>query len=248
MRTTLVIGVLLFGPGTWVFGQSSSLFKADRAKEVAAAALTTQPAANGALPVNAGTTKQPSSTRNVALAKFSLTAVSPPEPAVIKVHDLIGVIVRHRYRARTDSRMEQESEWDIQARLDAWFRIHDRRWLQQDFGGGTPEISFNNQNELENQGRADRRDLLETRMMGKVIDVKPNGNLIIVASYSIGTDHDEQILALSGEISTRDIGPDRTVTSEKIFGLEIVTTPRGAIADATKRGWFKEALDLVKPF
>lgn len=248
MRMVLIFVVLIFGPASWVLGQSSSLFRLQRTIEGDNAVATTKPATNGALPAHAGTTAKPAVTRNMTLAQFSLTAVSPPEPQVIKVHDLIGVVVRHRYRARTDARMEQRSEWDIQAKLDAWFRIHDRRWLQQEFGGGKPEIEFTNENELRNQGRSDRRDVLETRMMGKVIDVKPNGNLVIVASYSIETDHDEQILALNGEISSRDIGPDRTVTSDKIFGLEIITTPIGAVSDATKRGWLKEALDLIKPF
>lgn len=246
MRLTTIILVLAFGPASLALGQSSSLFRAHERRLANQATATTRPAANGSLRAGAGTTA--SAPRNEALAKHSLTAVSPPEPTLIKPNDLIAVIVRHRYRSKSDAKMEQESEWDVSAKLDAFFRIHDRKLLQQAFRGGRPEVKFGSENELENEAKTDRRDILETRLMGKVLDVKPNGNLIIVASYSIGTDHDVQSLVLSGEINRRDLGPDRNISSDKIFDLKIRTYSHGAIVDGTKRGWFKKFLDKVKPF
>jgi len=248
MRLTTVCFVLAFGPASLALGQSSSLFRAHQHKLAARTATTTRPAANGSQRANAGTTAQASAPKNEALAKYSLTAVAPPEPTLIKPNDLIAVIVRHRYRVRTNSRLKQESQWDVATKLDAFFRIHDRKLLQQAFRGGKPEVTFSNQNDLENKVRADRRDILETRLMGKILDVKPNGNLIIVASYSIGTDNEIQTLVLSGEVNRRDLGPDRNISSEKIYDLKIRTYSRGAVADGTKRGWLKEILDTVKPF
>ncbi|MFQ5412309.1 MAG: flagellar basal body L-ring protein FlgH, partial [Phycisphaerae bacterium] len=247
-RPILVILIATLGPAGWALGQSSSLFRIHRARRMKEAAATTRPATNGALRANAGVAARPNSLGNLPLARYSLTAVSPPEPTVIKVNDLIGVIIRHRYNSKTKAKLEQDSEWDLSAKLEAWFRIHDRKLVQQPLRGGKPEVNFNNTSELDNKVKSDRRDILETRMMGKVIDVKPNGNLIIIAAYSIGTDLDTQTLVLSGEINSRDIKPDRTVTSDKIFDLKIGTASHGAIVDTIKRGWFKELLDNLKPF
>ncbi|MFQ5502217.1 MAG: flagellar basal body L-ring protein FlgH, partial [Phycisphaerae bacterium] len=219
-----------------------------RARQQAQSAATTQPASNGALRANAGVTVRPNSPRNEILTRLSLTAVSPPEPTVIKVNDLIGVIVRHRYNSKSDAKLKQDSEWDLTAKLEAWFRIHDRKLVQQPLRGGKPEVNFNNTNDMNNKVKSDRKDILETRMMGKVIDVKPNGNLIIIAAYSIGTDLDTQTLVMSGEVNSRDIKPDRTVTSDKIFDLKIGTASHGAVVDTIKRGWFKELVDSLKPF
>ncbi len=251
-----LMGMLALATATGLAtAQSSSLFQAHVQQQRAVRAQTTQPAANGAVRVNAGTVNgtqtpvQPQmQVQNQALAGVSLISTPMPEPKVIRVNDLIGVIVRHRYRSQIDARMQQDSEWDVESRLDAWFRIHDRKWQQQDFGGGRPEIGLSHQNEMENKGRSDRRDLLETRMQGKVIDVKPNGNLIIVAYYSISSDHDTQSLVLTGEVNQRDISADNTVTSDKVFALKIGSAPTGAVNDATKRGWLKELIDTVKPF
>ena len=267
MRNWTAVMVMTLAPAGFAAAQTSSLYKASQMQQqqAAAGAATSQPAGdgvpatvspavsataatNGALRVNAGSTPVPSAPRNLAVARYSLTSVSPPEPTLVKVNDLIGVIIRHRFRAQTDSRLQQKSEWDVATKLDAWFRIHDRKMQQQDFGGGKPEVKFTNENEMKNQGRTNRQDVVETRVMGKVIDVKPNGNLIIVAASKIEYGEDAQVLMLSGEINGRDVTPDRTVTSDKIYDLDVEIKNEGAVQDAVKRGWLKEILDTAKPF
>jgi flagellar basal body L-ring protein FlgH len=249
MRLAIPLLLLTFGPAGWAMGQSSSLFRAYAQRQVAQAATTTQPTVSGAIRTNAGTaTSAGGRPRNAVLAAHSLTAVTPPEPAVLQVHDHIGVIVRHRYRAQSDAKLEQSSEWDVAAKLDAWFRIHDRKWQQQALTGGKPEVSFKNKNDLENEGKAKRTDILETRLMGEVLDVKPNGNLFIAAVYQIGTGEDTQRMVLTGDVNRHNVNADGTVTSDKIANLYIDTSPEGSIADAIKRGWLKKALDAVKPF
>lgn len=249
MRLAIPLLLLTFGPVSWALGQSSSLYRAYAQRQAAIIAATTQPTGSGAIRTNAGTaTPTSGQPRNAILVAHSLTAVTPPEPTVLKVHDHIGVIVRHRYRAQSDAKLEQSSQWDVAAKLDAWFRIHDRKWQQQALTGGKPEVTFKNKNDLENEGKAKRTDVLETRLMAEVLDVKPNGNLLIAAAYTIGTGEDTQRMVLTGDVNRKNVNPDGTVTSDKIANLYIDTNPEGSIADAIKRGWLKKALDTVKPF
>jgi flagellar basal body L-ring protein FlgH len=249
------IGILLFGlaPAAAV-GQSSSLFNRSQQEPGHAAAATSQPAINGAIRADNGAAIPqmpvviPPQPRNAALAHFSLTAVTPPEPKSIGVNDFIGVIVRHRLRYQTDSRLEQKNKWNLQAKLAAWFRFHDRKLVQQDFERGTPEVKLDSKNDIQNRGVSDRRDVFETRLKAKVIDVKPNGNLSIFALTQVEIDDEKQYIVMTGECNKADIAPDGNVTSDKIFNLVIKTDNDGAVRDAVKRGWFKEFLDLAKPF
>lgn len=247
-RFAAILSLVTLGPVGWAMAQSSSLFKAHQAGVAQRQAAATQPAANGSVRANAGTTVQPGAGRNEPLAAVSLTAVSAPQPSAIQVNDLIGVIIRHRFRSQIDARLQQENEFDVQSKLDAWFRIHDHRWVQQDFQRGKPEVNFRNDVELQNQSRSNRQDILETRMNGRVIDVKPNGNLVIVASYEIDNGQDVQQLVLSGEIHPRDLSLDRTITSDKIAELRIKTTPEGDVANSTRPGWLKRIYDKLKAF
>jgi flagellar L-ring protein precursor FlgH len=245
---TLVMLILIFGPASWASGQSSSLFKRYAARRTELQGATTRPATNGALQVGAGPAAPQMAGRNQALARASLMAVELPEPKVIKVNDLVGVIVRYRLRHQSRAKIKQESEWELNAELAAWFRLHDSKWTNQPFRAGKPEIKFKNENELDNKGRAERKDLFETRIMAKVIDVKPNGNLIIVAWQNMTIDKEVQYLRLTGECHSKDITPDGNITSDKVFALDVQTMNEGAVRDAVKRGWFKELLDTWKPF
>jgi flagellar L-ring protein precursor FlgH len=246
MRVALMLLVLSLGPATWALGQSSSLFL--RGQSAKAASAATRPATNGALRTDAGAAMAVGPGRNAALSRVSLTAVAPSEPRVIKVNDLIGVVVRYRLRHQSTSKLKQDDKWDAQAKLDAWFRIHDRKLVEQDFERGTPELKFKSKNQLDNKGEANRSDVFETRLMAKVMDIKPNGNLILVGWSRMEIDDEMQYLRMTGECNREHISPDGTISSDKIFGLDVQTMNHGAVKDAVKRGWFKELVDGVKPF
>jgi flagellar L-ring protein FlgH len=248
MRAVLMLLVLTLAPAGWVLGQSSSLFLQVQADKASAALAATKPAANGAIRVDAGAAVPNSAHSNMVLARSSLTAISPAEPRLIKVNDLIGVIVRYRLRHESTSKLKQDDKWDVDSKLSAWFRIHDKKLVEQNFERGVPQVTFNNKNKLDNKGEANRNDVFETRVMAKVLDIKPNGNLVIVAWSRMEIDDEMQYLRMSGECNKQDLGADGSILSDKIFGLEVKTMNEGAVKDAVKRGWFKELADGVKPF
>lgn len=248
MRSIVTIVVFLGATATWASGQSSSLYLQSRARKAVAAATTTRPAANGAIRVNAGSTVPGITDSNPTLSAVSLTAIPLPEPAVINVNDLIGVIIRHRLRYQSRGRAEQKSQWDVNAKLDAWLKFHNHKLSQQTFPGGKPEIDFSSENELKNKGSMDRQDVLETRVMAQVIDVKPNGNLVLMARSEVEIDDEVKLIILTGQCSKNDVAANRTVTDDKVFDLTLRTITEGAVTDGLKRGWFKKLTDRVKPF
>lgn len=248
MKMALICLVVLFGPVAWAVGQSNSLFLQHEHRKTTEMVATTQPASNGAMRSDAGAAVLVGANRNLQLARASLTAVTPAEPKVIRVNDLVGVIVRHRLRYQSDARTQQQSRWEIKSKLAAFFRIHDKKLVDQDFERGIPEVNFKNDNNLQNQGRADRNNLFETRVKAKVIDIKPNGILVIVAYARIKIDSEDQFIKFSGECNKDDIAADGNVTSDKIFALDVQTLSEGAMHDLAKRGWLKEFMDTAKPF
>lgn len=248
MRVGWFTVTICFAPAGYAAGQSSSLFLQRQGHVSREIAASTQSAGNGAMRSNAGAATALAVSHNTELAKTSLTSITPPEPKAIRVNDLIGVIIRHRLRYQSDARTQQQSRWELKSNLDAWFRFHDNKLVEQDFEGGKPSVKFKNDNNLQNQGRADRNNLFETRIKAKVIDIKPNGLLVIVGWSRIEIDGENQFIRFSGECHKDDLGPDGNVTSDKVFALDVQTLSEGAMKDLAKRGWLKEFGDLVKPF
>jgi flagellar L-ring protein precursor FlgH len=186
---------------------------------------------------------------NPVLKSASLIAVELPEPEKLQVHDLVTIVVREDKRFQTDSKLKSEKDWTIDAELSKWFRLDTRDHLVgQAFADPTPGIGFDLQNDYEGKGKVDRQDVLTLRIQAEVIDVKPNGNLVLEARKRITVDEDDQIATLTGVCRGEDITAQNTVLSTQVADLVVDVRHTGAARDAARRGWLMRGFDLLRPF
>ncbi|MFQ6048823.1 MAG: flagellar basal body L-ring protein FlgH, partial [Phycisphaerae bacterium] len=184
----------------------------------------------------------------IVASRSSLISVRLPEPRRFRLHDLITIIVLEKKKYESDAETDLEKKVTLQAALEKWFRIHKRKWFQQDFEAGTPQVDFSLKGQWEGEGTAEREDRFTMRITAEVVDVKPNGNLVLEARKYIKNDEDEQIITLTGVCRGADVTADNTVLSTQVAGLTIRVTHVGAVRDATRRGWIPRLFDLLRPF
>ncbi|MGE0481721.1 MAG: flagellar basal body L-ring protein FlgH [Phycisphaerae bacterium] len=185
---------------------------------------------------------------NPVLQAVSPIAVSLPPPQKIGVNDLVTIIIREDKQATVDAKMNSDREWKVNAALAKWFRIHDQKWVPQTFPNGIPEADFELDSQYGGEGKTNRKESLVTRITARVLDVKPNGNLVLEARKEVNSTGDErQIMTLTGECRSRDVTNQNTVLSTQLADLRIDTKESGAMHDATQRGWIKRLFDFAKP-
>lgn len=244
----------------WMAGsadaQSNSLFHASRAQT--ATVPSTQPASGAtpvahAAPLNSIRTivadPDAAPPPNMALLQSSLIAVQVPKPKRFKVNDLITVIIREDKRSQTDAKMQEDKKWEVTSALNKWVRLNPRDHLiPQAFPNGKPEVDFSWDDKYGGTGKAERKDSLTTRITATIIDVKPNGTLVLEDTKTIKTDEDAQILRLTGICRSEDVTPENTVLSTQLAKASIETEHTGPGRDATRRGWLKKAVDFLRPF
>jgi flagellar L-ring protein precursor FlgH len=185
---------------------------------------------------------------NPALFQQSLLAVEPPKPKRIQVHDLVTIIVREDKRASSDADLKSEKKWEVQAELLKWIRIDgDDKLEVNQFPEGTPGIDFDTEDKYEGKGKTGRKDTLVTRITAEVIDVKPNGTLVMEARKTIEVDEDIQIMTLTGVCRREDIDPSNTILSTQLADAHIGIQHTGPARDAARRGWLKRLTDFLRP-
>lgn len=253
----VAIALLTLWGSTAAEGQSNSLFRARRTPAHPPA--SSQPARPG----GAGLTRDAampglraapppridpdSQSTNPILLAHSLIAVEPPKPQLIEVNDLVTIIIRETKLAVSDSNLRQDKQWKVNSELAKWFRLDpEDRLIPQTFPNGTPGVEFKLQDQYQGRGRVDRRDELTTRITARVIDVKPNGNLVLEAKKTIKQDEDEQVYTLTGMCRTDDLTPQNTVLSTQIAELHVDVQHAGAARDAARRGWLKRLTDFLR--
>jgi flagellar L-ring protein precursor FlgH len=185
-----------------------------------------------------------------SLESISFFHVPPPEPRTIVKHDLVTIIIREESQFKSDAKADMSREAAINARLQEFVRINLANWAIEGGGIGTPapSIRANGSREFQGDGKIDRKDSFIARIQAEVLDVKPNGTLVLQARKRIRTDDEEQTIVLSGICRAEDVTADNSVLSTQLFDLELNKSTRGPVRDSTKRGVAHRFLDWLNPF
>lgn len=252
LPAAIAAALLVTAPAT---AQRNSLFGARRQP---APVPTTQPAGSAlpGLPLDAGVgiretvlAAQPETKKNAVLLHTSPFAVAQPDPEKIKVHDQITIIIRESKTATSDSKLEHKKDWKHEWELSKWLRFSDKHGIVPAlFSQGNPAVALDYQNDYKGDGKYDRTDELTTRIQATVIDVKPNGTLVLQATKAIDIDDEGYAITLTGTCRGVDVTPTNTILSTQIADLRINVEHSGAVRDAARRGWLQRGLDFLRPF
>ena len=126
---------------------------------------------------------------------------------------------------------------DGEARIEEMFKFVNG--LQITGGGVTdpvPSIKLSGKRNFKGEATVDREDSLIMRVTAEVVDVKPNGTLVIQARQRIQTDEEVQTFILSGICRAEDVSPDNTILSTQMFDKSLTKTHQGAVRETTRRG------------
>jgi flagellar basal body L-ring protein FlgH len=179
----------------------------------------------------------------------SFMALPAPEPRVIRKHDLVTIIVREQTEYSSDGSSDMKKDENYNATLSEFIRLNlGNLELEPAVGAVKPRIALQGKRDVKGSGSIDRKDRFITRVQSEVVDIKPNGNVILQARSRIQTDDEVQNLTISGIIRAQDITPDNTILSTQMYDMELNKQTEGNIREANRRGWFSRLLDTVSPF
>ncbi len=86
-------------------------------------------------------------------------------------------------------------------------------------------------------GGADQSNRLVGEVTVVVVEVRANGNLLVMGDKRLTLNQGEEVLRLSGEVRPNDVEPGNTVLSSRVANARITYAGSGAIADASDVGW-----------
>ena len=187
--------------------------------------------------------------RNItSVSEASWFAVEEPTPKDFREHDLITIIVHEvsKHSVKADAKAEREHTIDF--KLKDWLRLSDGNLRPDRQLRGDPSIAGDFNREFEGKSDIKREDSLSARIQAEIIDVLPNGTLVLEATHSMTVDDETTLITLIGTCRSKDIGIDNTIISSKIARLEIKKTHTGMARDTTKRSLLARALDFLNPF
>ena len=112
--------------------------------------------------------------------------------------------------------------------------------------GDDQKVSFDN--EFEGKGATTRSSQLSAYITAQVIQVLPNGYLVIHGSRQVRVNNEDQMINVQGVIRTEDINANNIILSTYIADARIELTGQGVVSDKQRPGWLARILDWVWPF
>jgi len=94
--------------------------------------------------------------------------------------------------------------------------------------------SPNSSNNLNGQAQATSSSTLQTSIAGTIMDVLPNGSLVVEAQRKEAVENQQQTLTVRGVVRPGDLAPDNSVYSTSISNLEILLNGHGVISDGVR--------------
>ena len=110
-------------------------------------------------------------------------------------------------------------------------------------------FTSNNAQKLQGTGTTSRTSTLTTTVSARVVDVTPNGTLVVEGTKQIAVNSEHQTVVVRGLVRPLDLTPANTVQSTQVGNLEVRVSVKGVVNDAIKRPFFLYRLLLgLLPF
>ena len=123
-------------------------------------------------------------------------------------------------------------------------------WGKDDTGTDLPlkpEITSSAKSTHSGSGNISGSGKLSASITAKVIEVMPNGNLIVEGRKEVTIDREKRFILLSGIVRQEDIEFDNTISSSKIADARIEYTGTGVISDKQRPGIYHRIFDWLYP-
>jgi len=115
-------------------------------------------------------------------------------------------------------------------------------------GGQLPGLAIGGKAAYTGGGDISNSQSVSARAAVLVIDVLPNGNLVVEGVRIVTFSGETQYVVLHGLVRPDDIARDNSVVSTNIADAKVEFYAEGALSDAQKRGWLSKVYEKLRPF
>ena len=187
--------------------------------------------------------------QGMTLQDTSWTYVAVPPPREIQKHDIVSVRVDVLARMSADGELRRRKDARYDARLKDWIILDGLRSVRPDpQTDGEPRMRGELASDYRALGELETSESLAFNLACEVVDIRPNGNLVLEGRSKIVLNDECWTYVLTGICRPEAIGPNNVVLSRDIINLDIKKVETGSVASGYQRGWFQKIFDLIQPF
>jgi flagellar L-ring protein precursor FlgH len=147
----------------------------------------------------------------------------------VRLHDVLSIVVSESLQASTGGQVKNSRASNASSGLTALFGKLKASNNLQNLLGMTVSSG------LTAQGQSTTDSSLATTFGAEVVDVLPNGMLVVQATRQLTFSEQTQLIKLRGLVRPEDVNAQNQVPSSAMTDLELEVTGKGIVNDSTYR-------------
>lgn len=160
------------------------------------------------------------------------------------VGDSVTIVIAERVTASQSSSSKLDRESGMKAGISAlpFLKGGALGTLASAKIGGSTNSNF------EGGGKTTNENIFTSSLTTTVIEVLPNGHLVVTGEKQIGVNDNVDVLRFSGTVDPRALQPGSLVSSTQVANVRVQSRGRGAQSEIQAMGWLSRAFNSVSPF
>ena len=109
-------------------------------------------------------------------------------------------------------------------------------------------LAAGSENTFSGKGGTESANTFTGSITATVVDVLPNGHLVVTGEKQIGVNQNVDVLRFSGTVDPRALQPGSIVNSTQVANVRVESRGRGAQGEAQAMGWMGRFFNTITPF
>lgn len=164
------------------------------------------------------------------------------------VGDLLTIVIEIDDQAEMRNSTQRNRSGSEGLELGEVFGISGTKLMPKEIGGLTGELAIGGSSNYRGAGNVKRNEKLTLRIAATVVDVLPNGHLVVQGDQEVRVNNELRDLQIVGIVQPEDISRHNVIGYDRIAGARISYGGRGTVSTAQQPRWGQQVVDKVLPF
>jgi flagellar L-ring protein FlgH len=156
------------------------------------------------------------------------------------VGDILTVTIQEQHSVKNEDKVERRQDTSLAARLEA-FSLSDKTFQSNTL----PRIDIRKESDFNGEAKQNSGSDVRASIAVVVVDVQPNGNLVIAGTRSVTVNDETRTLRISGVVRPLDVSPANTIGSAQVADARISIAGEGGNTRQVTRGPVGQLFDTL---
>jgi len=156
------------------------------------------------------------------------------------VGDILTVTVQEQTSVKSQDKVERRNDTSLSARLES-YSLGDSLLKTNSL----PKIDIRKETDFNGEAKQNSDSDVRASIAVMVVDVQPNGNLVIAGTRSVNVNDETRTLKISGLVRPLDVTTNNTITSAQVADARISIAGEGGNTRQVTRGPVGQLFDTL---